>query len=119
MTDRIGECVFCGQTRMVKVPEDAGNDEVNKEATMLCACDDARAYQETVTNINVAHHFIDKDLVAPDEIKAVLKKISELVGYGKIDQAVIKLGGVTYTVKEKKFKVSVEKRTVETTGIIL
>lgn len=61
----------------------------------------------------------NRDLVAPDEIKAVLKKISELVGYGKIDQAVIKLGGVTYTVKEKKFKVSVEKRTVETTGIIL
>lgn len=119
MIDRIGECVFCGQTRMVKILEDAGKEEVDKEATMLCSCDDARAYQETVTNINVAHHFIDKELIAPDEIKDVLKKISELVGYGKIDTAQIKLGGATYTVKEKKFKVSVEKRTVETTGIIL
>jgi len=119
MIDRIGECVFCGQTRMVKVPEDAGKEEVDKEATMLCSCDDAKAYQETVTNINVAHHFIDKELVATDEIKEILKRISELVGYGKIDQAVIRLGGATYTVKEKKYKVSVEKRTVETTGIIL
>lgn len=49
----------------------------------------------------------------------MLKTLSEMVGYDQIDQAVVKLGGATYTVKEKKFKVSVEKKTVETTGIIL
>ena len=42
-----------------------------------------------------------------------------MVGNEQIDLAVIKLVGTTYTVKEKNYKVSVEKKTVETTGIIL
>lgn len=119
MIDRIGACVFCGQTRMVKIPADAKENEENREATMQCNCDEAKAHQEKVTNINVAQHFIDNELIAPDGVKAVLKTLSEMVGYEQIDQAVIKLGGATYTVKEKKYKVSVEKKTVETTGIIL
>lgn len=119
MVDRIGACVFCGQTRMVKVPEEAEENVGNREATMQCNCDEAKAYQEKVTNINVAQHFIDNELIAPDRVKEVLKELSEMVGHEQIDQAVIKLDGTTYTVKEKKFKVSVEKKTVETTGIIL
>lgn len=119
MKDVIGACVFCGQTRMVKVPEGAEENAENREVTMQCNCNEAKAYQEKVTNINVAQRFIDNKLTAPDEVKAVLKKLSEMVGYDQIDQAVVKLVGSTYTVKEKKFKVSVEKKTVETTGIIL
>lgn len=119
MRDVIGACVFCGQTRMVKVPDEAEENMENREATMQCDCDEAKAYQEKETNINVAQHFIEKDLIAPDGVKAVLKKLSEMVGHEQIDQAVVRLGGATYTVKEKKFKVSVEKKTVETTGIIL
>lgn len=119
MRDMIGACVFCGQTRMVKVPDDAEENMENREATMQCDCDEAKAYQEKETNINVAQHFIDNDLTAPDGVKAVLKKLSEMVGHEQIDQGVVRLDGTTYTVKQKKFKVSVEKKTVETTGIIL
>lgn len=119
MKDVIGACVFCGQTKMVKIPEGAKENEENREATMQCDCDEAKAYQEKVTNINVAQQFIQNELVAPDGVKEVLKTLSEMVGYEQIDQAVVRLGGSTYTVKEKKYKVSVEKKTVETTGIIL
>lgn len=39
MIDRIGACVFCGQTRMVKIPADAKENEENREVSadkILC-----------------------------------------------------------------------------------
>lgn len=119
MVDRIGTCIFCGQTRMVKVPLDADENEINKEASMRCSCEGAQKYQEVETNINVAKQFIEKELTAPDAVKEVLKILSDMVGRDQIDKAVIKLGKATYTVKESKYKVDVEKKVVETMGIVL
>ncbi len=119
MVDMIGTCIYCGQTRMVKVPLDADENDINREATMRCSCEGAVRYQEVETNINVAQQFIEKELAAPDQVKEVLKILSDMVGRDQIDKAVIKLGKTTYTVKESKYKVDVEKKVVETTGIVL
>ena len=41
-----GTCRFCGQIRLLTVPDSYEEKEFNEIATQECKCDEARAYQE-------------------------------------------------------------------------
>lgn len=42
----IGACVYCGQTQQIMNPIGTSKEELNKVATMMCTCDEARLYQK-------------------------------------------------------------------------
>lgn len=46
MQTKNGVCRFCGQNRMVEVPNDFTQEETDEEVTMICHCDGAKVYQE-------------------------------------------------------------------------
>lgn len=46
MKEATGICKFCGQHRIVDVPDNFTECEVNEEATLYCNCNDSKAYRE-------------------------------------------------------------------------
>ena len=53
MIERVGTCPYCGQNNMVRVDENASNEEVNRAAVLVCKCEDAKAEQKRESDINV------------------------------------------------------------------
>lgn len=46
MTSKKGACRFCGQMKLIDVPDTATQEEIDEEVTLECKCREARAYQE-------------------------------------------------------------------------
>lgn len=46
MTQKTGICRFCGQTKLVEVPDDFTQEEVDEEIALTCRCPESKAYQE-------------------------------------------------------------------------
>ncbi len=46
MTQKTGTCRFCGQTKIIEVPDSMPQNEVDEEATLECKCPDAKVYKE-------------------------------------------------------------------------
>lgn len=45
MIETYGTCMYCGQSQVIRVPEDADEGEKNREATKLCTCGDAQQFK--------------------------------------------------------------------------
>lgn len=45
MENKTGACRFCGQTKIIEVPADYTQKEVDEEVTLECKCDEAKEYQ--------------------------------------------------------------------------
>ncbi len=46
METKKGVCRFCGQNKMIEVPNGYTQEEIDEEVTCECKCDEAKAYQE-------------------------------------------------------------------------
>lgn len=46
METKKGACRFCGQNKMIEVPNGYTQEEIDEEVTCECKCDEAKAYQE-------------------------------------------------------------------------
>lgn len=46
METKKGACRFCGQNKMIEVPNGYTQKEIDEEVTCECKCDEAKAYQE-------------------------------------------------------------------------
>lgn len=46
MTSKTGICRFCGQSRLMEVPDGMPVEEVNEEAALSCSCIEGKAYRE-------------------------------------------------------------------------
>ena len=46
METKKGACRFCGQNKMIEVPNGYKQEEIDEEVTCECKCDEAKAYQE-------------------------------------------------------------------------
>ncbi len=42
--EKNGECAFCGQQRIIQVPEDWEQGQINEAATLQCDCEAAQEY---------------------------------------------------------------------------
>ena len=42
--DKTGSCSFCGQTKIIQVPEGVGARQINEAVTCECECEQAQAY---------------------------------------------------------------------------
>ena len=46
MTQKTGKCRFCGQNKLIEVPDSISQEEVDEEVTLVCKCYDAKLYKE-------------------------------------------------------------------------
>lgn len=46
MVEKTGVCRFCGQHKVVEVPDYMSEEEINEEASKECYCVDAKAYKQ-------------------------------------------------------------------------
>ena len=42
--EKTGSCAFCGQTKIVQVPEEWEQGAINEKVTCECECEQAQAY---------------------------------------------------------------------------
>lgn len=42
--DKTGSCSFCGQTKIIQVPEEWEQGQINEAVTCECECEQAQAY---------------------------------------------------------------------------
>lgn len=92
----IGACVYCGQTQQIMEPIETSEEELNKVATMMCTCDEARLYQK----ISNAERKIDGLLLERYPKAAELSK--NVVGMVARDE----VADVTINTVQMKIKIS-------------
>lgn len=46
IVEKTGQCKFCGQNKIVEVPDYMTEEDINEEATLECYCKDAKLYKE-------------------------------------------------------------------------
>lgn len=50
--DKTGSCSFCGQTKIIQVPEEWEQGQINEAVTCECECEQAQAYAKVITRSN-------------------------------------------------------------------
>ena len=98
MIERVGTCPYCGQNNMVRVDENASNEEVNRAAVLVCKCEDAKAEQKRESDINVIEAYIKNTLKASERVKHLLMAAVGDVGRGTIKKIDITAGNSKYTI---------------------
>lgn len=53
MAQFTGACVYCGQTQLVVGGETMTEEEINKQATLQCNCDEAQFFAESGAKENL------------------------------------------------------------------
>lgn len=112
MVDMTAECPFCGQSHMIKIYENATNEEMKQEAAKLCTCEDAKRYQETESKIAVAQMTIRDQMSYNEAVRPVLEELVELVGRGYLGKVTLVSGKSTTTVKDTTKGIMIEKKVV-------
>lgn len=98
MVERVGTCPYCGQNSMVRVNENASDEEANRAAVLVCKCEDAKLEQKREADINVIEAYIKNVLEAPERVKHLLMAAVGDVGRGTIKSIDIKAGQSKYTI---------------------
>ena len=101
MTEAIGTCKFCGQTKAVRI---FPGEDASQVATNECDCAEARAEHKINVQVSAVSKGIDKrfELLSQyPEASAAIKAALEPVALGEIDSAAFKISGYTFTVVSK------------------
>lgn len=99
MVEKIGACKFCGQNHMVRVFEDANQEEIVMEASRICSCPDGQRLAEIETNINVTKEAIRNSTTQSSNIREILLEAVDSVGQGIIDNVAIKKDKTSFSLK--------------------
>ena len=50
--DKTGSCSFCGRTKIIQVPEEWEQGQINEAVTCECECEQAQAYAKAKKRVN-------------------------------------------------------------------
>jgi hypothetical protein len=93
---QIGECIYCGQGYQLDADGSVTMEELNRMATAMCDCEQARNAQEYEQIQTKAEENVEKlfreDL--PDVASLLKSSVLPIMG-GQIDQIIIKAGKVS------------------------
>ena len=60
LVKQVGTCRFCGQTHMIQTEDKWTGPQLDEEATRICDCEEAKAYQDIATKHERAKKRIDE-----------------------------------------------------------
>lgn len=101
MVERIGSCIYCGQTNMVRVPEDYEKGEIDREATKNCTCDEAKEFKRIEQSIDIAEITIKTEYENDPAVKELLEAAVRPVAEHMIDKISVNHGRCKYVVQRK------------------
>ena len=87
---RVGHCKYCHESRMVEVPENATDEEINEAATLDCDCGGARLARKKEYQKEACIAYID-EMVGKDhpEIGEILKVGIEAIQDMKVSKITV------------------------------
>ena len=87
-----GDCIFCGQSFMLNTIGEGGDPEIlNKHATRMCKCDEAREWRMRENSVNKATQNID-EMFGDSVTSSILKENLERVMKGDIAKITVDSG---------------------------
>lgn len=103
MTEFTGVCRFCGQHKIVELPDVSTEAEINEEASLMCRCIDAQGYRDALAKkerIEAAicsaegttYELFNQDY---PEIENILNASMSALAAGKIKKVSINTGAKT------------------------
>lgn len=75
---------------MIRVPKNADQGEKDREATMLCVCEQAQKEQKRQQDISVIEKRIEKNYEGAPHVQNILKPAVQDVAKGFIDSITVK-----------------------------
>lgn len=75
--DKTGSCSFCGQTKIIQVPEEWEQGQINEAVTCECECEQAQAYAKAKERKDKAKKRVNELFGGGAE-----KPVAEDVGHG-------------------------------------
>ena len=109
-----GTCKHCGQYVLVRVNEDATEEEINEAATLECGCSESKKDKEKQEEIGKCKSTI-KEIFGDTRVAELLTEAADDIREGTIMQMTLKLTKST-TAKVRvnaDGEISVEKQTVK------
>ena len=106
MKSVIGYCKFCGNSRMMEVPESYTQELVDEDATKKCDCDEAHHENAINAMINHTEYQLGEILKDREKIKEMSIRLIEPLARGTIDQYSIKFGAYALKMVRKTDKIS-------------
>lgn len=89
-----GCCIYCGQVATVTVLSGAEEEKINREATLLCDCDEAVRARDVMSYIISAKENIDIVLKDKEELAEYLKVGVDQIARGEIDSITVVTGKI-------------------------
>ncbi len=116
MTTKEGTCKYCGQIKLMNIPETFNQEDIDDEATRACDCAEARAYTKREENIAGAESGIRdlfKDLEELNDVKKLMLDAVRPVAESKISKISISKGRYTAGMKPGKDAIKVSLKYTE------
>ena len=113
MKEVTGNCRFCGQAQILKVPDTFTEADIEEEVTRKCDCEKATHYikvEERIAGAEEAIRTIFKELPEMEDVKKHLLSATRLVAENKFNKITISKGKYTASMKpgKKAIKISVK-----------
>ena len=116
MIETYGNCIYCGQSQVIRVPEDADEGEKNREATKQCTCGDAQQFKNIEQSIDIAESIIKTEYASDPAAQDLLMTAARPVAENLLDRLTVKHNTVTYKLMRKAdgtLKIEKETKRVE------
>lgn len=114
MKNAIGYCKYCGQSKMIEVPDSYEQDYIDADVTDKCTCPEATA-ESKVQQIITHTEFQLKEMFK-DNSEAILQKalyMIEPLARNSINKITIGFGAYTLSMKAKPDKISISLKYTE------
>ena len=119
MAQHTGCCIYCGQTQLVVGGETMTEDDINKQATLQCNCDEAQFLQKieqkkTYAEANVKRLFADDG----QALTAMLLETVPLLACQKVRKFTATTAeGIKATLTAKENSIKVERTEVKKSAL--
>lgn len=105
MKEVTGQCRYCGQTRLISVPDSFTEADIQEEVTRKCKCEESRNYirvEERIAGAEEAIRTIFKELPEMGDVKKNLLSATRLVAENKFNKITISKGKYMASMKPGK-----------------
>ena len=76
--DKTGSCSFCGQTKIIQVPEEWEQGQINEAVTCECECEQAQAYAKAKERKDKAKKKVNELFGAEDVVNLLIATVDAI-----------------------------------------
>lgn len=113
MKSEIGYCKFCGQSRVMEVPDDYTQELIDADATKKCNCEEAQ-YENAINDmINHTEYQLGEVLKEHEKIREMSLRMVEPLARNTISKYGVSFGSYALKLTRKSGKISISLKYTE------